>query len=109
MRIVKRDEFLKLPAGTVYQKYKPCVNFFEEICVKERTISEYDFCHYIVPAVLDADSNDYAPIVDTSAKLDFNSTVRDGFFEEDQLFAVWEKEDVSGLVTLLQTCLIEAY
>lgn len=40
-----------------------------------------------------------------SFPMSFEETMRDGEFQDDQLFAVWEKRDVEGLINKLQDCL----
>ena len=41
----------------------------------------------------------------TSLDMDFRCSGRDGCFEKDQLFAVWEKKDVEMLISRLQECI----
>lgn len=38
MRIVNLKEFVKLPSGTIFMKYRPCV--FEYLCAKEDTLEK---------------------------------------------------------------------
>jgi len=112
MKIVNRNEFLKLPPGTIAMKYQPCV--FGEIFIKEETIGESGdfFLQYPltctqsettveeVGLLFDAQENK------TSLKMDFDCSQRDGCFDEKQLFAVYEKTDLEGLIKRLNDCLV---
>jgi hypothetical protein len=113
MRIVNLKEFLTLPSGTVYMNYKPCI--FESLCVKVDNVHE-DSIDFILKELVtvDAESSEewHDKIYDamengTSLKLDFNATERDGCFDEEQLFAVLEKEDIKGIIEVLEDCLME--
>lgn len=86
MRIIGLDEFLKMPAGTVYSKYEP-VHFWD-LAIKGDTL---------------AGTADwfYATVSDG----DFNTEMRDGCFEPAQLFAVWDATEVSALISRLQLTL----
>jgi len=100
MRIYKRKEFLELPAGTFYAKGKPM--YFEELCIKGETLVHNDwyesaFCWvqaksseegiFRMEAMLQADAS--YPMQD--------SLCRDGCFEDDAIFLVFEKDDLLKL------------
>jgi hypothetical protein len=40
-----------------------------------------------------------------SHPVDFESTCRDGFFDESQMFAIFEKQDIEALIERLKKCL----
>lgn len=109
MKIVDRKTFLEMPDGVLFSKYKPSV--FENICIKGETLPSNNdfFVQQIVDAVKCDDSGEFCDILDDSVKngtsfaLDFECEGRDGLYEEDQLFAVWEKDDVIGLIDRLMT------
>lgn len=111
MKIVDLKTFRALPEGTIAAKYEPCV--FGDLFVKGETW-EVDFILAYLTNEIDASSSD-----DMMDKMDraeageavpmsFEEYMRDGLFEDGQLFAVWEKADVEGLIAKLTTCL-EAY
>ncbi len=113
MKIVNLETFRALPAGTIFLKYEPCC--FGELQVKGDTW-EHDFLCGEMAAPIDA--NDTSDFVDkledaktngTSVTLDFDCYGRDGYFEENQLFAVYEKSDMEKLVAKLQECIEAAY
>jgi hypothetical protein len=111
MKIVKLDEFLAMPAGTLFAKYKPCV--FGDLCIKEESIPEYrDFIYQPIVDSLDAnDSNQHFDMLDESLKtgksipMDFDCLNRDGFYDADQLYAVFERADVEALIERLKQAL----
>ncbi len=113
MKIVNRAAFLALPAGTLFSKYQPCV--FGDLCVKGETIGEsVDFFYQTITDAID--TGIYVETVlhhaekdGSSLAMDFNCQDRDGMFDDDQLYAVWEREDVTGLITRLQTALQDGY
>lgn len=112
MRIVDRLAFLSLPAGTVYAKYEPC--FFEEVSIKG------DTCCGLKGEPIDwfyqsLNSPNFEGAHDSGAwmeRLDAIQTgmpsgaleeveSRDGLFDQDQLFAIWEPDDVQFLIGIL--------
>lgn len=95
MRIVDRKTFLEQLPGTVFQKYIPCS--VEEICIKGETLwhegtkSLGDFW--------------YQPIgvCPTNAPPSMeDSEYRDGCFDPDQLFALYDDDDVHTLIAQLR-------
>lgn len=110
MRIVKRKEFLSLPAGTLFSEYEPC--FFRDLRIKEQTLPTNDFIVQSIADAVDISCEDFgvtleiARITGSSIKMDFYCAGRDGAFEpDDGLFAVWEPADVRALIVRLQDAL----
>jgi len=108
MRIVNRTEFLKLPENTVFSKYKPCS--FDGLRIKGETNGN-DFTYQnIVSAIAESATDQFVDIIlkkDNTGEnmpMDFNCMGRDGLYEEDQLFAVWDDDDVNGLIGRLVSC-----
>lgn len=115
MRIVNLEQFLKLPDGTMFSKYEPCI--FSGLMIKKGSIIEASDFFYInlIDTVEANDSGDFVSILtkaeteQTSFKLAFNCIERDGLFNKDQLFAVYEKQDVMVLINTLIWDVIPAY
>jgi len=91
-------------------KYEPCV--FGDLSIKGDTIGEKDFLYQqIADAIKCNDSGEFADILFHAAKsgesfsLDFDCQGRDGSFNQNQLFAVFEEADVLALIDRLQRCL----
>lgn len=110
MRIVDRKTFLTLPAGTVYAKFSP--HMFSETCIKDDTIRDIDWYYVGLDTPVDADSTETwsdtlfrAMKTGENVALDFDTVSRDGLFDADQLFAVWDHADVSQLINRLQQAL----
>jgi hypothetical protein len=111
MKIVDCKTFLALPPGTVYAKYAP--SYFEGLCIKGDTLPNGNdwFYQQIVDSIRASDSGEWGALLDESETtgrelvMDFNFEGRDGCFEDDQLFAVWSKEDVAQLIERLKRCL----
>jgi hypothetical protein len=116
MKIVNRAAFLAMPAETLYAKYTPCV--FEGMCVKGDTIYAADgkaidwFYQQIgAEAIAAHDSGEWVALLEESEltgkslNMDFECQGRDGYFEDDQLFAVFDKQDVAQLIGRLRKCL----
>ena len=104
MYIANRKTFLEMPEGTVFAKYQPCI--FGELMVKGETWSN-DFLYqsfgwietdeepFIVLSKMEKSQVVRCP-VDTSMR-------RDGLFDEDQLFAIYETEDIKAIINTLTT------
>ena len=110
MRIVDHKTFLAMPAGTVFSKYSP--GAFDSLAIKGETVGTIDFFVQEIESAVDADHSgdlydklEAAQHKGASLSMDFNCEGRDGLFEPEQLFAVWEKADVEGLIARLQQCL----
>lgn len=103
MRVYKRDDFLKLPAGIIFsQGNKWC---FQDISVKGETLTNdfmyMDFC------TLEAQNSDmlFTQLEDslengTSYTIN-ESYTRDGYFDDQDVFLVFEKDDISKMEGLL--------
>lgn len=95
MRIVNRKEFLELSEGTLFSKYDGD-QYCSNLCFKLDSIGRVDFDAIDIGNVFDFKRRD---ILTKSQKLDFTLTaMRDGCFDENQLFAVWETYDVIKLI-----------
>ena len=93
-------EFLAMPPGTVFSFWRPAIA--NGLHVKGETIQHddadslpYDADFYYLPLLPEA--------ANTSGPLDLtpvmsNSLYRWGMYDEDQLFAVYEKDDLAILV-----------
>jgi hypothetical protein len=114
MRIINRAEFQACPAGTIYSKYQPCV--FDELSVKTSgplqegqtddwtriilcdAIEAIDELEFIDACIRAQDSG-------LELRMDFENVSRDGMYNKDQLFAVWDRRDVEQLIATLQQTL----
>ena len=102
MRIVNRIEFLKLPPGTLFSKYTPC--FFDELMIKGTSLPNDFMYQDLIGNVKCSGVREFVDILNSvektgvSFELDFDCQGRDGLFDSDQLFAIYEDEDVNQLI-----------
>lgn len=109
MRIVNLKEFRAMPNGTVFMKYKP--EFFESLQVKGDTW-DYDFISAEITNEIECSGSEEMDFIlgkaeldsSYSITLDFDCGGRDGLFDEEQLFAVYEQKDIDGLINKLKGC-----
>lgn len=106
MKIVDRKTFLSLPGETLYSEYEPCN--FGPLQIKSDTIGANDFStQQIADAVRCNNSAEFADILldaqrtGASFSMDFDYLGRDGMFDDEQLFAIWEPGDVAALIERL--------
>jgi hypothetical protein len=99
MKVVDRKTFLSLPAGTIYCKGKRW--YFDGICIKADSL-ESDWV-YLNPAWPDAhDSGEAVELLEMSLETGSSFPCetafgRDGCFDDDALFLVFEKPDLESL------------
>jgi hypothetical protein len=110
MKIVDRKTFLSLPKGTVYVK-AAYGHISSEICVKESEPSHFKDDWYYSELAGDIDKEgmpDYnarttwAIDSDSDFKFDTDVISRDGYFDEDQKFAIYDMEDIEQVINKLQ-------
>ena len=107
MRIVKYDEFLTFPNGTVYAEYNP--SCFDEIRVKHDNINGRDFIFTPAVPTLMGTTNDmeYFAKLDEMQKtgvdvpFDFDCATRNAEYDKNQFYAVYSDDDVKNLCALL--------
>lgn len=112
MRILNLEQFRALPEYTFFSKYAPCV--FGPLEIKGDTWSVDFLCQDIASAVEYEDTGEFfdkleaSRVTGSSIAVDLDGWYRDGLFDKDQLFAVWEAEDIAKLVTCLDLCALNA-
>lgn len=111
MKIHDRDQFLKLPKGTVYCKGRPYA--FGDITIKHESL-ENDWYEQTFNWI-DAESSTEAfdrlyEMHDNGASYPMQDSVtRDGCFDDKEMFLVFEKEDVIKLISYFQEALKTGY
>lgn len=108
MRIVNRTQFLALPAGTVYQKYTPMVTD-HDLAMKHSNCGSNDWFELMLGGVASIDHHSSGELNDLTEDMEKNGTsvpygpgiMRDGCFDEGQLFLVYEPADVLKLANQL--------
>lgn len=102
-----------MPAGTLFMKYEPCS--FGDLQSKGETW-ELDFLSENITYEIDCtNSNEFSDKLHSAKetgenlRMDFDITSRDGCFDDNQLFAVYDKRDVEMLTDKLNRCVKSAY
>lgn len=123
MRIVNRQTFLALPAGTVYMPYEPCV--FSAPLIKGDTIygqritgTETPIDHWEQSLNTignsggsheDFDILERAEQKGESFRLDLHCEGREGLYDDTLQYAVYEAADVDQLIARLQEARASGY
>jgi hypothetical protein len=97
MRILNWLDFADLPEGTLFRKYEP--DCFEGLCIKGSTIN-----HDGIPAdffLTYLDNHDGYAHQEGRFKFDYDIQGRDALFDKNQLFAVYEDDDINHLIKVL--------
>lgn len=117
MRIYERQEFLKLPEGTIYAEGKPW--FFYGIHVKGETIyrvgdgTPHDFCTRDLVWVDGHSSEEVEERLDEMKDYGVSYPIessfgRDGSYDDEALFLVYEQADLIELRGLIEAALTSA-
>lgn len=109
MRILNLKQFRALPEGVVFMKYTP--SFFGSLQEKGETWGS-DFISAELTDNINCGSSEELDLILDKAEKDSNYSItmdlecggRDGFFEDEQLFAVYEQIDIDNLIEKLKTC-----
>lgn len=109
MKIITRAELVKMPQGTVFAKWQPCV--FEELeWFDEAVASGKDYRSCVLTSGLESEDRDrLCDEPGASVAVDLMLSTRDGCFDDAQLYALWEADDIRRLIAHLQDCLEAAY
>lgn len=110
MKILTRKQFLDTPPETLFSYYDPCSFRGLYIKTSDNSPNGYsnDFLYDDLIAPVECNnSSEYLENIELCEKggsmsLDFEYTDREGLFEYEQLFAIYEKEDVKKLIKRLQ-------
>jgi len=107
MKIVSRKQLVGLPAGTVFSYYEPCV--FRGLYIKDSD-PEPDYPDFsvsdLIGSVEHSSSEEFFKCCQEMEKgfshtVDFEYSGREGLFDDKQLFAIYEKNDVKKLIQRL--------
>ena len=97
---------MKMPSGTVFSYYEPCI--FTQLMIKADDGGwGNDFLiDNLIGAVENESSGDFSEKCGRmergeSLPVDFDFTGREGLFDDDQLFAIYEEEDKKKLIKRL--------
>lgn len=111
MRIVDRKTFLSLPPKTLYRKYQPQI--YGDLNIKFDTLPFNDWINLETHGDIEgsmccgtnSDLHSVAQYTGDTYRFDLDSCGRDGCYDDDQLFAVYDNEDIQQLIDKLKECL----
>lgn len=107
MRVVDRKTFLSLPAGTIYCKGVQWA--FEGICIKDDSLqNDWIYLNPAWPAAHDSGAAmDYleTSLADGASFACEDAFGRDGCFDEDAVFLVFEMDDLFALKNRIETAI----
>ena len=100
MKILNRNEFLKLPEKTMFSYWEP--KMLTGIMIKKETLyhenKAIDFnCYELLPDIKSYDEK--------NIKIGFDTYWREGLFEDNQLFAIYTKDEVKQMFNLIKDIL----
>lgn len=108
MKIIDRGSFLAMPAGTLFAKADtPNTYGFGPLTLKGETVGSDFYEQRLVGDVEGTgDSEEWiqaydAMVAGESKPVDLNIEARDGLFDDDQLFAVFDRSDHIYLIKRL--------
>ena len=110
MKIINRAAFLELPSGTIYCKGERWA--FENLCVKGDSMD--DDWHYLCPCGIEFhDSGQlfdrYEEMLARGASYPMeDGWCRDGVFDHDEIFLIFEKADLEVLRSLIDRSITAA-
>jgi len=101
MRIVNLEDFRAMPFGTIFSKYAPCC--FDGLMVKKEVLENDFYYQDLIGNVKGGSFEDFSSKCTGAEKgdslsLDFDCWERDGLYEKEQLYAVYEIEDVEKII-----------
>lgn len=106
MKIVDRKTFLSIEKEVVYNKFSPCM--FGDLAIKSCSL-ENDFIYQDLNSPVDIEEDEeFSQVVygaienNESINLDFDCTERDGMYDDTEMFAVWETDDIRKLIARLE-------
>ena len=113
MRIVNLTEFLQQPKGTLFIKFEDSI-FTSPLLVLDTVVKNNDYYYINITRSIDwdeLDNNTNDNIVDStqSFNIETDGVQRDGTYDKDQLFAIYEKEDIKKILQKLHKGYTDLY
>lgn len=106
MKIVDRETFMALPNGVMFSEYEPHCIEVPEIRGTVIPMNEHHNGDFEVTALVDIMTDHVQE--DGTYSMDFDFTTRSGCDDRKQLYAVWEKKDIQGLINQLEKAMEHA-
>lgn len=110
MKIINYKAFVAMPAGMLYRSYEPMI--FGELEIKQQTINDGNdwFLNRLNESFQSNEENEYDSFEEQCKKLqngeslkgDYTTMERDGMFDYDRSFLVYDKEDINDMINVLK-------
>lgn len=108
MRVVQYNEFIKLPSGTVFCEWEPCIR--RELKVKGESIDNIDYIEMELRGDFKSEVclDPYLEACDRLEKgeevrAEFDSFGRDGLYDHNRKYVVYDKQDIEDLLNYIKT------
>lgn len=108
MKLVNRDTFLRLPIGTIYSKYEPCIacapQLKDETILNSEETSGIDWFYQdlVEPNLME----NMIDLISSTGRADLDDAgQRDGCFDEDEYYLIWQPKDLQQLIAKLQAAI----
>ena len=103
-KIVDKKTFLSLPENTLYRECEPCI--LGDLSIKLDTMGDNDFYVQELDALnVDDDDGMIAMFEAGDVTFDLEYAGRNGAYENDQQYLVYEDDDVKQLIARLLECI----
>jgi hypothetical protein len=110
MKILTREELFKQPDFTIFSVYKPC--YFTGLYVfGGHFLRDFTQMSLIGNIDYESDLGDFIKVIEesidnsTSFKLDFEDWMKNGLFDFDEMYAVYEEDDLKELRNIIDKAL----
>lgn len=116
MRIVSRKDFMSMPDGTVFMKFAKqpksdkCKHLYTEgsLSIKVATCGNDFVVQDTIPEFCGADDSlEWSKVMESmldgkeSPPVDYYGSSRDAMYDDDELFMVWNSDDLTKLIDRL--------
>lgn len=113
MKIVDYNEFIETPKYTIYSEYYDC-NICDIHCKGDVINNKSDWFYSQLTNNLEYNSDVYSEAFlemenGKSIDIDVTTIQRDGMYDNDRRFIIYEKNDIIELIEKLNFSLLEAY
>jgi len=106
MKIINRKQFLETTEGTIYSKFDPYI--IDGLYIKNESLGNDWYYQDLISSIECNDSGEYTDKLfkakndpEYELRQDYNTSQRDGLFDETQLFLIYDKDDVVKLMKAL--------
>jgi hypothetical protein len=107
MKIINKTEFYKLPSGTLYNDFTPYDFMGLKIKLETLENDNYEPIDFMYQEIIGNVEQKCEDVLSEKFKIDYNEPDRDGMYEEDQMFAIYDQKDVKMLIHKLQSLILK--